>query len=149
MQQSRRTRPTPSTCNERSVRAGTVTTGEQHSLVAGNRRRIRAGVDLGTSEKRLPGGRSEATTSLNLWRRSSVHGNSHRGDLSPHVAGRPQQLRNLRIVLTAEKVAYVLDTIVPTSEEGASEDEIACYLKYIDGSILAKCYMLASMTLEL
>ncbi|RWW48986.1 hypothetical protein BHE74_00044903, partial [Ensete ventricosum] len=105
--------------------------------------------DLGTSEKRLPGGRSEATTSLNPWRRSSVHGNSHPGDLSPHVAGRPQQLRNLRIVLTAEKVAYVLDTIVPTPEEGTSEDEITCYVKYIDDSTLAKCYMLASMTLEL
>ncbi|RRT35584.1 hypothetical protein B296_00048541 [Ensete ventricosum] len=36
-------------------------------------------------------------------------------------------LRNLRIVLTTEKITYVLDTIVPTPEEGASEDEIARY----------------------
>ena len=27
-------------------------------------------------------------------------------------------LRNLRIVLTAEKIVYVLDTVMPTPEEG-------------------------------
>ncbi|KAJ8458195.1 hypothetical protein OPV22_031121 [Ensete ventricosum] len=48
-----------------------------------------------------------------------------------------------------KKIAYVLDTIVPTPEEGASEDEITRYVKYIDDSTLAKCYMLASMTPEL
>ncbi|RRT75464.1 hypothetical protein B296_00006626 [Ensete ventricosum] len=31
-------------------------------------------------------------------------------------------------------------------EEGASDDEIVCYVKYIDDSTLAKCYMLASLT---
>ena len=46
-------------------------------------------------------------------------------------------LRNLRIVLTTEKIVYVLDTVMPTAEEGASEDEIARYVKYIDDSTLA------------
>ena len=58
-------------------------------------------------------------------------------------------LRNLRIVLTAEKIVYVLDTVMPMPEEGASDDEIARYVKYIDDSTLAQCYMLGSMTLEL
>ena len=34
-------------------------------------------------------------------------------------------LRNLRIVLTAEKIVYVLDTVMPTPEEGASEDAVS------------------------
>ena len=58
-------------------------------------------------------------------------------------------LRNLRIVLTAEKIVYVLDTVMPTPEEGASEDEIARYVKYIDDSTLAQCYMLGSITPKL
>ena len=53
-------------------------------------------------------------------------------------------LRNLRIVLTAEKIVCVLDTVMPTLEEGASVDEIARYVKYIDDSTLAQCYMLGS-----
>ena len=46
-------------------------------------------------------------------------------------------LRNLRIVLTAEKIVYVLDIVMPMPEKGASKDEIARYLKYIDDSTLA------------
>ena len=46
-------------------------------------------------------------------------------------------LCNLRIILTVEKIAYVLDTVMPTPEKWASEDEIACYVKYIDDSTLA------------
>ena len=46
-------------------------------------------------------------------------------------------LRNLRIILTVEKIAYVLDTVMPTPEKWASEDEIAFYVKYIDDSTLA------------
>ena len=45
-------------------------------------------------------------------------------------------LRNLRIILTVEKITYVLDTVMPMPEEGASEDEIARYMKYIDNSTL-------------
>ena len=41
-------------------------------------------------------------------------------------------LRNLRIVLTAEKIAYVLDIVMPKPEEEASKDEIALYMKFID-----------------
>ena len=38
---------------------------------------------------------------------------------------------------------------MPIPEEGASEDEIAHYMKYTDDSTLSQCYMLGSMTLEL
>ena len=31
-------------------------------------------------------------------------------------------LRNLRIVLTAEKIMYILDIVMPTPEEGTSEE---------------------------
>ena len=58
-------------------------------------------------------------------------------------------LCNLRIVLTAEKIVYVLDTVMPTPEEVANEDEIARYVKYIDDSTLTQYYMLGSMTPEL
>ena len=58
-------------------------------------------------------------------------------------------LCNLRLILTAEKIMYVLDIVMPTPEEGASEDEIARYVEYIDDSTLAQCYMLGSMTPEL
>ena len=58
-------------------------------------------------------------------------------------------LRNLRIILTTEKITYVLDIVLHMPEEGASEDEITCYMKYIDDSTLAQCYILDFMTLEL
>ena len=48
-----------------------------------------------------------------------------------------------------DKIAYVLDIVLPTLKEGASEDEIARYVKCIDDSTLAQCYMLGSMTPEL
>ncbi|RRT34145.1 hypothetical protein B296_00051854 [Ensete ventricosum] len=40
--------------------------------------------------RKPPEERSGAATSPNLRRRYSTHGNSHRGDLSSHFAGRPQ-----------------------------------------------------------
>ena len=43
-------------------------------------------------------------------------------------------LRNLRIVFMVEKIAYVLNIVMPTPEEGASKDEITCYVKYINDS---------------
>ena len=58
-------------------------------------------------------------------------------------------LRNLRIILMIEKITYVLDTVMLMPKEGASEDEIACYMKYIYDFTLAQCYMLGSLTLEL
>ena len=48
--------------------------------------------------------------------------------------------------MTQAKLAKSVNT---TPEEGASEDEIARYVKYIDDSTLAQCYMLGSMTPEL
>lgn len=57
--------------------------------------------------------------------------------------------RNLRIILMALKIAYVLDVIMPKPEEGASEKKIASYKKYVDDFTIAQCYMLASMTPEL
>ena len=51
-------------------------------------------------------------------------------------------LHKLRIILTTEKLMYVLNIVMPTLEEGASEVEIARYMKYIDDSTLAQCYML-------
>ncbi|XP_065007852.1 uncharacterized protein LOC135638595 [Musa acuminata AAA Group] len=48
-----------------------------------------------------------------------------------------------------EKIAYVHNIEMPTPEEGVSEDEITHYVKYIDDSTLARCYMLGFMTPEL
>ncbi|URE11047.1 hypothetical protein MUK42_18867 [Musa troglodytarum] len=41
-------------------------------------------------------------------------------------------LHNLRIVLTTEKIMYILDTMIPTPNEGASEDEIARYVTLLE-----------------
>ncbi|RWW11296.1 hypothetical protein GW17_00025103 [Ensete ventricosum] len=38
-------------------------------------------------------------------------------------------LYNIRIVLTAEKIAYVLDKIIPQPKEGAPQEEFAKYAK--------------------
>ena len=52
-------------------------------------------------------------------------------------------LRNLRIVLKAEKIAYVLDAPLPVSL--CVGDQIA-YQKHLDDSVIAACIMLASMS---
>ena len=59
-------------------------------------------------------------------------------------------LRNLRIFLKAEKIAYVLDAPVPVcpSVDAFVGDQIA-YQKHLDDSIIAACIMLASMSLGL
>ena len=56
-------------------------------------------------------------------------------------------LRNLRIVLKAEKIAYVLDAPLPVcpSVDASVGDQIA-YQKHLDDSIIAACIMLASMS---
>ena len=56
-------------------------------------------------------------------------------------------LRNLRIVLNAEKIAYVLDAPLPVSPsvDAFVGDQIA-YQKHLDDSIIAACIMLASMS---
>ena len=59
-------------------------------------------------------------------------------------------VKNLRIVLRTEKIAYVLDTPLPVSPsvDASIEDQIA-YQKHLDDSIIAACIMLASMSLGL
>ena len=56
-------------------------------------------------------------------------------------------LRNLRIVLKAEKIAYVLDAplLVSPSVDASVGDQIA-YQKHLDDSIIAAYIMLASMS---
>ena len=44
---------------------------------------------------------------------------------------------------------YILDIVMRTPEEGASKNEIAHYVKYIDDSTHARRYMLGSMTPKL
>ena len=56
-------------------------------------------------------------------------------------------LRNLRIVLRAENIAYILDAplLVSPSVDASVGDQIA-YQKHLDDSIIAACIMLASMS---
>ena len=56
-------------------------------------------------------------------------------------------LRNLRIVLKAEKIAYVLDAplLVSPSVDASVEDQRP-YQKHLDDSIIIACIMLASMS---
>ena len=59
-------------------------------------------------------------------------------------------LRNLKIVLRSEKLAYVMDKPVPPSPaRNASTAEHEAYLKHAEDMEVACCIMLASMTPEL
>ncbi|KAM1510246.1 hypothetical protein ACFX10_019322 [Malus domestica] len=58
----------------------------------------------------------------------------------------PSWYRNVKILLTLEKIVYVLDKpppYIPLSPE-ATEDERAKYDKHVEDDIQAKCYLLAS-----
>ena len=57
------------------------------------------------------------------------------------------RLRNLRIFLRVEKIAYVLDAplLVSPYIDASVGDHIA-YQKHLDDSIIAACIMLASMS---
>ena len=59
-------------------------------------------------------------------------------------------LRNLKIVLSQEKLSYILDTpdIEPVGED-ATEEEKATYRMWQNDSLTVKCIILASMTNEL
>ncbi|KAG6468216.1 hypothetical protein ZIOFF_072788 [Zingiber officinale] len=58
--------------------------------------------------------------------------------------------QNLRIVLKAEKLAYVLDQPLPTSlDADVTTDQLFALQKHKDDSVLTSCIMLAAMTLEL
>lgn len=59
-------------------------------------------------------------------------------------------LRNLKIVLKYEKIAYVLDDpIPPIPEDGSPEEVISAYIKWVDDDEKARCIILASMNNEL
>ena len=59
-------------------------------------------------------------------------------------------LRNLRIVLTQEKVSYILDAPALYSlGKYASEEDRTTYKMWKDDSVTVKCIMLASMSNEL
>ncbi|KAM2914482.1 hypothetical protein COP2_045003 [Malus domestica] len=63
----------------------------------------------------------------------------------------PSWYRNFKILLTLEKIVYVLDKAPPHIPLGpeATEDERAKYDKHVEDDTQAKCYLLASMNEEL
>ncbi|KAM1891440.1 hypothetical protein ACFX14_034724 [Malus domestica] len=63
----------------------------------------------------------------------------------------PSWYRNVKILLTLEKIVYVLDNAPPHIPLGpeATEDERAKYDKHVEDDTQAKCYLLASMNEEL
>ncbi|KAM1763668.1 hypothetical protein ACFX11_002989 [Malus domestica] len=63
----------------------------------------------------------------------------------------PSWYRNVKILLTLEKIVYVLDKAPPHIPLGpeATEDERAKYDKHVEDDTHAKCYLLASMNEEL
>ena len=59
-------------------------------------------------------------------------------------------IRNLRIVLKEERIAYVLDGPLPESLDfDAFDGDQNSYQKHLDDNEIAKCIMLASMSSEL
>ena len=59
-------------------------------------------------------------------------------------------LRNLKIVLTQEKLSYILD--IPEPQEvgdDATEEEVSTYRMWKNDSLTVKCIILASMSNEL
>ena len=59
-------------------------------------------------------------------------------------------LRNLKIILTSDKIAYVLDGPMPESlPEGSSEEELDILKEWQEADIKVRCYMLSSMSNEL
>ena len=58
--------------------------------------------------------------------------------------------KNLKIVLIAEKIVYVLNRPLPQSPPvDASDSDQSAYYKHIVDSEIVSCIMLASMTTEL
>ena len=59
-------------------------------------------------------------------------------------------LRNLRIILTQEKLSYILDSSDPELiREDASEEEKATHNMWLNDSMTVRCIMLALMSNEL
>ncbi|KAM2279554.1 hypothetical protein ACFX1S_040381 [Malus domestica] len=63
----------------------------------------------------------------------------------------PSWYCNVKIILTLEKIVYVLNKAPPHIPLGpdATKDERATYDKHVADDTQAKCYMLASMNEEL
>ena len=58
-------------------------------------------------------------------------------------------LRNLRIVLTQEKLSYILDSLNPKLiREDSSEEEKVTHNMWLNDSMTVRCIMLASMSNE-
>ena len=59
-------------------------------------------------------------------------------------------LRNLKIVLSQEKLSYILDTLAlePLGEDASQEDKTT-FMMWQNDSLTVKCIILASMTNEL
>ena len=59
-------------------------------------------------------------------------------------------LRNLKIVLRCERLAYVLEALDPQEPTAdSSEEEVVLYQTWKDDSVKVQCYMLGSMSNEL
>ena len=59
-------------------------------------------------------------------------------------------LRNLRIVLKEERIAYVLDGPLPESPAiDAYDEDRNAYQKHLDDNVIATCIMLVFMSPEL
>uniref|UniRef100_A0A6I9QL04 Uncharacterized protein LOC105037131 n=1 Tax=Elaeis guineensis var. tenera TaxID=51953 RepID=A0A6I9QL04_ELAGV len=59
-------------------------------------------------------------------------------------------LKNLKIVLTQEKISYILDTPDPGPlGDDATEDEVATYKMWQNDYLIVKCIILASMSNDL
>ena len=59
-------------------------------------------------------------------------------------------LRNLRIVLKVERIAYILDgPFLVSYDVDASDEDQKTYQKHLDDNVIATCIMLTSMSLEL
>ena len=58
--------------------------------------------------------------------------------------------RTLKIILTCERIAYVLDSPLPKSFlDNASEEEREIFKKWKEDEERARCYMLVGMSKEL
>ena len=59
-------------------------------------------------------------------------------------------LRNLKIILTQEKLSYILDIPKPQEvEDDATKEEVSTYRMWKNDSLTVKCIILASMRNEL
>ena len=58
-------------------------------------------------------------------------------------------LRNIKIVLSFEKLSHVLDQDIPVLPDHPNARQTAAHEKWVDDNNKVRCYMLASMSNEL